>query len=198
MIGRVVTADDVCAAVELTLREHLPLALQAIAEQHGIEPAKLKPPQTWEQLPETSGIEQQVDQLPALVIASPGLSERPVLDSDGDYMTAWTVSALAVVRGSSYRETQQLARFYAAAIRTALVQHPSLGGRANGVEWTGEDYARLGTAGARTIAGGLVEVSVRVGRAVNIYAAPPPDVPGDLSSDGPTVLSTALDVLPEA
>lgn len=198
MIGHVTTADEVCGAAEDTLRAWLPQMLAAIAEQQGIPPANLRTPRSWEQLPAPPTLRDlPTDQLPGLFVSSPGLAAAPTIDGDGDYSALWTVSVFVADRGASFRETQQLVRAHAAAVRTVLTQQPTLGGRVNGTSWVGEDYARLGEPGARTIGACVVDVAVRVSRSHNIYAVPaglPPADLGDTTAEGTAVTSTAVDV----
>lgn len=80
------------------------------------------------------------DQLPQCVVVSPGLYEPPKKIGGGTYRGTWMIGVGVIVSGQDEPSTKALARFYAAATRAILIQHPSLDNRAIGLEWVDESY----------------------------------------------------------
>lgn len=176
---RVVTADDVCQAVENVLTEHLPGWAAA---------AGLGQLRTWQQLPTPQAITSAA--LPVGAITSPGLTGPPTKRRD-TYEATWRVAVAIYDRGTDHSDTQSRARRWAALIRTVLVQHPRLGGLALRLAWVGEDYALLpDQSSARTLAGCAVALDVTVDDVVP--AAAPIELGGPPSD--PAVLSTQTTV----
>src|SRR4051812_20164656 len=151
-IGPIVTADEACAAVENTLRAWLPVAFTAM----GIAD-EVKEPATYRQVPTADALRSAA--FPAVGISSPGWTDPPERDEDGNMRITWRVNVLAFVRGDDYEATQRNTRNYAAAIATILDQQKTLLGFAAGTEVVGETYEPIRD-GARTIGGALVEVNV--------------------------------------
>jgi hypothetical protein len=172
---RLVTADDICHAVEVLLTNHLPFWSEA---------AGLPEVKTWQQLPTPQAISAAA--VPAGAITSPGLTEPPTKHRDA-YEATWRVVVAIYDRGTDHTDTQGKARTWAALIRTVLVQHPRLDGLALRLTWVGEDYALLGErSSARTLAGCFVAVDVTVADVVP--AAAPPEFGG--SPTAPAVITT--------
>lgn len=172
---RVVTADDICQAVELVLTEHLP----GWAAAAGLPEVK-----TWQQLPTPQAVSAAA--VPAGAITSPGLTEPPTKRRDA-YEATWRVVAAVYDRGTDHTDTQGKVRTWAALIRTVLVQHPRLGGLALRLTWVGEDYALLPEqSNARTLAGCAVAVDVTVADVVPANA--PPELGGPPTA--PAVITT--------
>ena len=58
-----------------------------------------------------------------------------------------------------------------------MLQHPSMGGFAQGCRWIDEDYDELGYDDSRTIAAGIVSLGLEVNEVLNCYGGPkaPPE-----------------------
>jgi hypothetical protein len=90
------------------------------------------------------------DQLPALLIASPGLAETGArrgieVHGDGGYVARWRVDCVSEVSARGNRHAIMLARLYAAAVRTLIVQQPLRGPSdpppwLRRIDWVGERY----------------------------------------------------------
>lgn len=136
------------------------------------------------------------DQLPALIITSPGTEAsrgsarggRMEIHGDGTYGLRWRVEAGAVVTTRGNREAAKLARFYTAAVRVLLTQQlpdprwcPI---DVRGVDCTGERYRVTDAAMERTQAAGSVDLIIDVenvgnrnlGPAAPMFEPTPPDV----------------------
>lgn len=107
------------------------------------------------------------DQVPSCVIVAPGLAEQPVKHGT-KYRVRWQIGVGCVVSGQDRDNTFELTQLYAAAVRAAMIQHPSLGtDYIEGVVWLGERYDELGHDDARTLMAGSVTFGVDVPAAVD-------------------------------
>lgn len=175
-----VTADDLCRAAEAILVEYLP----DLAESRG-----LKPFTKWDQLPTPEAL--TAANLPAGAITSPGLTDRPTHRAAG-FDATWQVVVGVYDRGRDYHETARLVRTWAAVVRQTLLQHPTLGGVASGLQWVGEQYAETPDRSAsRTLGGCAVAFAVTARNVIDAerYVPPDPGAPGT-----PIVQSTATSV----
>lgn len=131
------------------------------------------------------------DRLPAIICVCPGLAERPVKDGEGKFRAKWILGVACVVKGRDRQTTDEICSMYTAAVRTLLVQKPSLGISGRGVEWVDEDYDELDSDDRRTLKAGLLTFWVEVGDVVTAGIGPvgdtPPVPPSDPLPDWPTV-----------
>ena len=112
------------------------------------------------------------DQLPALLISSPGLAESGASRSiqvhgDGGYVARYRVDCTSEVSARGNRQAIMLARFYTAAVRTLIVQQPLRMASAapswlRRVDWTGERYDLRDWTVDRTRCAGTVSFAVEV------------------------------------
>lgn len=174
---RLVTADDVCVALETTLETHMPRVLEAMGWDN------LSAVTSWSQVPTADALSSA--NLPAGTIESPGLTGPPVRNGEGGWDATWRVAAGIFDRGDDYDETAATVRRWAAAIRTAAMADVTLGGLAEQLVWVGEDYARRPERNqARTLGGCAVAFDVTVH---NVVELPLPPAPGGTN---PIVTST--------
>jgi hypothetical protein len=137
------------------------------------------------------------DQLPALLIASPGLAETGArrgleVHGDGGYVARWRVDCASEVSARGNRQAIRLARLYAAAVRALIVQQtlrvsrfvdaplPSL----RRIDWTGERYDLRDWTIDRTRCAGVVSFVVEVADVMTRGLGPrepmyPPTGPGE-------------------
>jgi hypothetical protein len=147
--GRIVSGAEVERAALAVLREHVPDYLVEVERQYGREPGKLQPPRGYilasqfEKWPE--------DQLPVVVVISPGLAARPRRFGDGRVMAPWGLAAGVITSASSIERTRENALLYLAAVRTVIAQWESLGEFTQGVEWQDESYDELPFSDTRTL-----------------------------------------------
>jgi hypothetical protein len=194
--GRIITGEDVRQATIAHLKRWTPVMLSEVAAQSGRERGDLPGFRAW-------GVAKNVDnwpenQLPACVVVAPGLAERPERHGDGTYRAKWSVGIGAVVSGQDLESTRSLVELYTAAVRSAMLQHPSLAQWdeaqekyvpfALGVEWLDESYDELGFNDSRTIAAGVVSLIVEVDRVLDsfggpVHPPPPPDPPPGVTTD---------------
>jgi hypothetical protein len=181
--GQIVTSRDVEQAVLSTLRGWLPVYLRWFEQQTGRSAGALPNPRSYrvvadpdERFPE--------EQLPAILVVSPGLAEPPSREGDGSWQATWTVGIGVIVSTATADTTREVAAVYTAAVRAAIVQRGALGGIADHTRWTDEMHDQIVTPDrARHIAAGYLTFDVAVRRVVelprNLPAEPPEDLPGD-------------------
>jgi len=195
-----VAASDVEDAVIALLQNWLPTYVWEIERQHGQTPGQLAAPRSYlisseaEKMPE--------DQLPAIIVASPGTTDPPLADGDGVYTARWGIAASVMIAARGNRLALRLARLYAAAIRGALIQQQQLDGLAlRRVDWLGERYDRLESIDDRTICIGSVDLAAEVDDVLTRHAGPleplmPPEpAPGLGSPQWPTVQTTDTQIV---
>ncbi len=111
------------------------------------------------------------DQLPALLIASPGTEAsagarggRIEAHGDGGYLARFRVDCAAVISARGNRQAPRLARLYAVALGALLVQQAlqpcPLSIRR--VDWVSDSYALMASDADRTQSGGIVRIGVEV------------------------------------
>lgn len=194
MIGPLIGADDVCEAVEATLRLWLPSVLD---EQEASGRPRLSDPATFEQLPDEAASTSA--KFPAVIVSSPGLTGQPMFHGDGTADAVWSVVVSVITRGAGYRDTASTVRRYCTALRTTLTQHSDLGGLAEYTLWLDESYARLPNEVARSMAMGHVGFAVKVPAVLNVLLGPDsPPASGATTPDYPTVLDASETVLKES
>jgi hypothetical protein len=79
-------------------------------------------------------------QLPGLLVFSPGLARKPTMEGDGTFTAIWNIGVAAFVSARDQNSTNQLAKVYAAAVRGIILQKPDCGGVAFHTEWMDESY----------------------------------------------------------
>lgn len=196
VFGSLITGSDVEAWVTDTLQTWMATYLGEMERRTGRPGGSLQPPRSYVTVNEL--VRWPEEQIPAVIIVSPGLADEPARHGDGGYTAGWVVDIGVIVSASSRQATSELAKVYAVAVRAALLQHRSLGGRASGVSWVDESYDDLPAEQGRTLAAGLGRFHVRAKDVVNSDAGtanpvPPPDPvipPGDwptVREDGVTI-----------
>jgi hypothetical protein len=190
LYGRMIAAVDVEQALKRRIDDRLGDYLGEVERQHGIVPGTIARPRAYvddERFPE--------DQLPAIVVKSPGTADLPLADGQGRYTARFELELEAHVAAGTGAMT--LAKLYALALRELAVQQPSA--LFMGVDWISERYRRGELVGGRTYCVGVVALEVQVPDVTNRHEGPPdepgwPDPPPD-SPDSPAwPTSTSADV----
>lgn len=151
------SADELCAAIETVLVDHLDDTMNELGwtNEAGYESMR-----SWRQLPSLDAL--TAAQLPAGAVIAPDVVGEPVYEaSTGLWRTTWRIPVVAYGRGSDHSDTQARIRNRVAAIRTTLLAHKSLGGLASAMRWTGENHNLIPARdSARSIAAGGISVDV--------------------------------------
>jgi hypothetical protein len=196
-IGPIVTGRDVELAALSTLKRWSGTYLAELERRSNRTPGSLPRVRSWataadfETWPE--------DQVPRVLVVSPGLAEEPQASGQGDYRAAWSLGFGVVVSAATMAETMVLAKLYTAALRVCLLQHQSLEGVAAGVEWLDESYDDLPSVDTRSLGAGQAifavqvdDVSRRWGGPVTPSDPPTPDI--DPLPTDPYVSTVEIDV----
>lgn len=158
---RLVTADDLCVATQELLKARVPGIITAMEWED-----KLRTVKTWQQVPDLAAL--TAANTPAAGITSPGLVDVPNQSHSRGHAATWRIVAGMFDRGTDHADTAQRARRWAAVIRAALIDEPTLGGVAERVTWAGEEYDELpDRRAARTIAGCAVSFNVTANNVVD-------------------------------
>lgn len=140
------------------------------------------------------------DQLPTVVVVSPGLNgDQPLADGEGNYRAWWRIGVGIFASAATRTDTKRLVRQYGLILRMIMLQKQSLGKRADGVKWVDESYDdNFDFVDEQTISAGVVEFDVEVANVVNRWAGPvglpDPDQPG---STWPTADEVVVEVKKE-
>jgi hypothetical protein len=196
LYGRMIAAVDVAEALRAQVAKHGDRYLNETERQHGLEVG-------WAQRPRALVIAPErfpEDQLPAIVIRSPGTAELPEPDGQGRYRARFELElevGVAVSAGAF-----ELASLYTVALRALILQQtPALGGRHfMGVDWIRERFDDPTLIGQRTYYTGRVELEAHVDEVVDRHAGPPdedgwPDNGGSVSPEWPVSESADVEVV---
>lgn len=177
IFGPIFVADTVENAVIDTISTWLATYLQEIEVQRGMTRGSVPLIRSyatrneWATYPE--------DQLPVCIVVSTGLADPPDVDGEGRYHGWWAVGVGVLAGASESKATEMLAKLYGAAIRAILLQRPSLGGIASGIEWEDESYDDVPVDQDRTLAATLLLFRVWIDDIVTRGAGPAEPIPPD-------------------
>lgn len=181
LFGRIISGRQVEGWMRDTLKLWFGTYLREIERQEGLTLQSLPKPRSYT-IAEDADKEPE-DQLPAIVVVSPGLNGiPPTADGEGWYESNWRVGVGVFASATDRQATINLVRMYCAVVRALVLQKQSLGGHTDGIEWLDEDYDVMEFDDGRTIGAGQVIFDVRINHAVRKHGGPDqPDegVPGD-------------------
>ena len=166
LYGRLIAAVDVEQAFRARIDDRLGDYLAEVERQHGLAVGWLVRPRAY------VGDERFVeDQLPAIVVKSPGTADLPAADGQGRYGVRFELELEAHVAASEHPD--ELCKLYALALRALATQQPSA--LFWGVDWINERYRRAELVGGRTYYIGSVNLEVQVHEVTDRHAGPPDD-----------------------
>jgi len=197
IFGRIITGGDVERWALALTRKWFSTYLAESERQHGIVAGTLPRPRaivlgpSFDKWPE--------DQVPAVIVTSPGTADLPWRDGDGLYRARWTLEPGVLCSARTQAESHDLAALYGGALELLFLQRPSLDGYANGVAWLGIRYDDLGYDDTRSLYAARVQLVVEVADVAQSLAGPTtPDEPLDPDTDPwpawPLVQTVELDV----
>ena len=174
LYGRLIAGVDVEEAFKARVDARLDYYLAEVERQHGLEVGALERPRAYvddERFPE--------DQTPAIVVKSPGTTERPTADGQGRFAVRFELEVEAHLTAAA--GSMRLAKLYTLALRALALQQPSP--LFMGVDWVSERYRRAELVGGRTYSVGVLALEVQVHEVTDRWAGPP-DEPGWPEGDG--------------
>ena len=200
--GPLVAGSDVEDHVQEIIARWHPSYLYELERLHGIVPGTLP---LIRSMVRSAAIEKfPEDQLPCLMIASPGLTDPPIPDGGGYYIASWRINlAIQVIAGPN-RRAQELARWYALVLRSCVEQQqqdPALTRPVHivRIDWRDENYENLDPINDRTVCIGRVEFAVLVAEVLRRGYGPlepmiPPQEPGPDAPYWPAARSVLTEV----
>lgn len=161
-IGDIFTGYDLEIAVRDLLKDWMPAYLGKIEREQSLAGGSLPLPRSYEIIQEFDSFAEE--QIPKIIIVSPGTAVEPIREGDGKYKAIWLLRVGCIVSASTKQDTSRVARLYAAAIRTLLLQRKSLGiATCDGLTWLDESYDLFDVDARRSIAAAALgfEVTIR-------------------------------------
>lgn len=184
VFGPIVTGKQVRLAMRSHLQAWFPSYLAEVARGDGRDPSAVPVFRSYASLLDMPDGRFVEEQMPSCVIVAPGLLEMPMKKS-GVYIARWAVNVGAIVSGQNKENTFDLSELYAAALRSAVVQNPGLGGFATATDWLGERYDEIPNAMDRTLAAGTVQFRVEVQSAIDARGGPDAPLADPIPDPGP-------------
>jgi hypothetical protein len=191
--------DDIRVADELeyqvinSLQQWFPVYIREVELQSPAAPDPRNIPVDSLPLPRSYLTSDQIDkeaanQLPSIVVVSPGLSGRaaPQQEGDGSFNAPFSIAVGVFVSADRRSTTLRLVRLYTAIARAIMVQKQDLGGFGAGSYWIDESYDdNFPFTADQTISAGQVVFEIWVSGVVNRYGGPttPPDPDTQPGSD---------------
>lgn len=164
IFGPIVEGSDVKEAVKATLKKWMPTYLALIERHAERNPKSMKVPTTYV-LTDDANLNKKVeDQLPAVVVMTPGNGERrPKRDGRDLYSAGFRVSISVIATARDQPSTTALAERYRKAVELMLLHQGSLGGFAEASIFVGWRTDDMDSSSDRTIAAGtnVFEVLVK-------------------------------------
>jgi len=167
---RIVTGHDVEQWVIETLHRWSSTYLAEIERQHGYEAGAISRVKGWaigasfDKWPE--------DQLPAVLVISPGIVPPPMKEGSGSYRARWRVDVGVICSANTQEKSHEQAMLFVAAHKAIVVQRPSLEGRAAGAVWLDESYDALDYDDTRSLYGATVSFAIDVENVLTTLAGP--------------------------
>jgi hypothetical protein len=207
LFDTIMVADDLESAVVSNLEDWFPVYIREIELQSPAAPDPRNIPADSLPLPRSYLTADQIDrdaanQLPSIVVVSPGLSSRaaPQQEGDGSFNVAFSIAVGVFVSSDTRKHTIRLVRLYTAIVRAIMIQKQSLGGMGAGTYWLDESYDDSFTfMDDQTISAGQVIFEIWVGQVLNRYGGPnpPPDPATQPGSNWPEAETVIVEVMPK-
>lgn len=181
-VGPIITGRDVELAALSVLKRWSGFYLAEAERQTGRDPGSLPRIRSWTTAPDFEKWPE--DQLPAVLLISPGLVEVPRPDGQGLYRAQFSLGIAVIVSSALIDMTAELGKLYCAVHRLCILQHQSLEGFAAGVTWLDENYDDLPSIDDRSLGAGKAIFSVEVHNISRRWNGPP--TPPEDVSEPPT------------
>lgn len=167
--GPVVSAFEVEYALAQCVREWMPRYLAEAEAQRDLAPGDL--PELRSVVTSTDASKFPEEQLPALLVSSPGLEDAPDVRGDGLYSARWRADCTVVCSARGNRQARRLAAVYVSAVRALLVQQALFSDVLDviAVDWRGETYRSRTADDERTRAEATVQLRVQIAGAMNRF-----------------------------
>lgn len=193
--GQIIDGSQVEDIVTNFLKRWLPQYVAQVADDRGLERDAIPAPKTWANTTEFNLDE--TTQLPAILIITNGLAERPQRFGDGSFNAKYVIGIAVVVSAGGddpARATSRLAKRYAAALHTLMLQQSALeSDLVAGVSWDDESYDDVPSEQGRSLASVRAVFTIEIRNVLNANDGPIlPDDPPD-PTDPPGTWQTVRD-----
>lgn len=183
-----------------TLRLWYPTYIQEIEHQRGWHRGDIPSPRTYTERWQFTSYPD--DQIPLVVVVSPGMAEAPVRDGEGVYSGWWIIGVGIVAAAATEDNSERLAKVYGAAARGILTQKAYLDDswEFSGCEVMDESYDEVpDMEQARTMRSVQIVCRMYVENMYNRYGGPqhpiPPDPDSQPGSQWPEVEEAFTEVI---
>ena len=137
IFGPIVDGSYIEDAILLHIKNWMPVYLREMELQRGFTQS-LPEIRSFTTFSRIDRFDEQ--QLPGVLVFSPGLARQPTMEGDGTFTAIWNIGVGVFVSALNTNFTNRLAKVYAAAVRGIMVQKPDCGGIAFHTEWKDESY----------------------------------------------------------
>lgn len=172
IFGQIKIADDLDQAVISTLSAWFPTYIRELEIQANIPNGSIQQPKSF--LTADKVDRSSADQLPSIVVVSPGLSgKKPMQEGDGTFRVFFSVGVGIFVSANNRANTMRLVRIFTAIVRTIMLQKQDLNGYAAGTTWLDESYDDdFNFTDKQTISQGQVVFEITVDSVVSRFGGP--------------------------
>lgn len=137
------------------------------------------------------------DARPRYSVYCPGTLGEPRKEGDGTYRAVWDVQVNLWLYGADWQTTEDTLGWYMTALVMALLQHPSMGGFAEGIAWRGVRYEPVEERALHTWGRGVALFAASVRQVLDAHAGPatvPAPDPTVAPPPDPTVTGAGITV----
>lgn len=197
IFGTIKDANQIEVAVRDTLKNWFLTYKREFELQRGLDEDALPNPRSYVIATEVD--RDAEDQLPSIVVVSPGLApDEPMHRGDGHYVAQWSIGVGVFVSAIDRAATSRITRWYCAIIRAIMLQKASMGGIVVGTQWVDESYDELDFDDGRTIGSGQVVFWLELEDVVDRHGGPAeptvPDPDTQPGSNWPLVDTALVDI----
>lgn len=198
IFGPVIVDTQVGHAIEATLQLWMPTYLAMVTRKLtslGVDIGYLPTPASYVHTSDPDHFPEEKP--PCIVIAIPGTIGKPLRDAR-NYRAMWDARVTVFVTAPNRAMTSALEKYYATAIRTLLLNKRSLGGFAEGIDWSGVTYGvRIADEDKRTLGSSECRFAVDVRDVVQVFAGPLQPIT-DIPADWPLATKVIATLEPRA
>lgn len=197
MIGDLKGANRVEQAVQEHVEYWFPSYLRAVEQISDYNLKELPDFRSIETSPEFERWPE--DQIPGLLIVSPGMIPGSVkVEGNGHMRAKFSVGLGVIVSADTKDNVNDLAKWYGIAIAALMVQKPSISGFARGTDLVNMSFDDLGSDGIRTQASALCIFEIEVPEIIDASKGLPAPIDDEEIPDEIIAEKTHVDVTPVA
>jgi hypothetical protein len=175
------------------LQTWMPSSLHEVCAQDETVPAPAPLPRSYRVFSEENQWPEQ--QLPAIVVVSPGVVDEPAQAHAGIWRAKWSLEVTAIVKGPDPHRTRRLAQAYWTAMCLSILQRRSLGDPYTAAVLKDAAMTAVPVEKARTLAGATALFHVEVQQMFSSFDGPKtPEPPDPMPETWPTVSEINIEI----